>query len=103
MLMTTPESFALLMADTKANDYFKSIRYLIIDEIHSLVNSKRGDLLSLNLSRLNTIAPECNRIGLSATIKNKESVLNFLSNKKKTKLINVAETSQPSIEILSSS
>ena len=102
MLMTTPESFALLMADTKANDYFKSIRYLIIDEIHSLVNSKRGDLLSLNLSRLNTIAPECNRIGLSATIKNKESVLNFLSNKKKTKLINVAETSQPSIEILSS-
>ena len=100
MLMTTPESLALLLADIKAKEYFKSLRYLIIDEIHSLVNTKRGDLLSLNLSRLDTISPNCKRIGLSATIKNKNSVLNFLSQKKKSKIINIQEKSSPKIEIL---
>lgn len=44
MLMTTPESLALLLASPEANDYFKFLKFLIIDEIHSLVNSKRGDL-----------------------------------------------------------
>ena len=100
MLMTTPESLALLLADTKAKEYFKNLRYLIIDEIHSLVNSKRGDLLSLNLSRLDTISPNCKRIGLSATIKNKNSVLNFLSQRKNSKVINIKEKSSPKIEIL---
>ena len=97
MLMTTPESLALLLSDIKAKEYFKSLRYLIIDEIHSLVNTKRGDLLSLNLSRLDTISPNCKRIGLSATIKNKNSVLNFLSQKKKSKIINIQEKSSPKI------
>ena len=100
MLMTTPESLALLLADVKAKEYFKFLKYLIIDEIHSLVNTKRGDLLSLNLSRLETIAPNCRKIGLSATIKNKSSVLNYLSQKKKSNIINVEEKSLPNIKIL---
>ena len=81
--MTTPESLSLLLADTKASEFFKYLKYLIVDEIHSLINSKRGDLLSLNLSRLNSITPDCKRIGLSATIKDKVSVLSFLSQKTK--------------------
>ena len=97
MLMTTPESLALLLADIKSKEYFKFLKYLIIDEIHSLVNTKRGDLLSLNLSRLETIAPNCRKIGLSATIKNKSSVLNYLSQKKKSNIINVEEKSSPNI------
>jgi ATP-dependent Lhr-like helicase len=100
MLMTTPESLALLLASPEANDYFKFLKFLIIDEIHSLVNSKRGDLLSLNLSRLETIAPKCQKLGLSATVKNKNSVLAFLSQKNKSISINVQERSSPSIDIL---
>ncbi|MDC3409967.1 ligase-associated DNA damage response DEXH box helicase [Alphaproteobacteria bacterium] len=100
MLMTTPESLALLLASPEANDYFKFLKFLIIDEIHSLVNSKRGDLLSLNLSRLETIAPKCKKLGLSATVKNKNSVLAFLSQKNKSITINVQERSSPSIDIL---
>jgi ATP-dependent Lhr-like helicase len=100
MLMTTPESLALLLASPEANDYFKFLKFLIIDEIHSLVNSKRGDLLSLNLSRLETIAPKCQKLGLSATVKNKNSVLAFLSQKNKSITINVQERSSPSIDIL---
>ena len=100
MLMTTPESLALLLASPDANDYFKFLKFLIIDEIHSLVNSKRGDLLSLNLSRLDTIVPNYRKIGLSATVKNASSVLSFLSQKKKSITLNVEEKSFPNIEIL---
>ena len=64
MLMTTPESLALLLSNKESKDYFKNLKYLVIDEIHTLVNTKRGDLLSLNLSRINSISPDCKRIGL---------------------------------------
>lgn len=67
-LMTTPESLALLLSYDNAADYFKHLKYVIIDEIHALIPSKRGDLLSLGLSRLNAFAPQAVRIGLSATI-----------------------------------
>ena len=100
MLMTTPESLALLLSNKESKDYFKDLKYLIIDEIHVLVNSKRGDLLSLNLSRIHSISPDCKRIGLSATVKNKETVLKFLTSKDKAKILNVKETSLPKIEIL---
>ena len=40
MLMTTPESLALLLSNKESKDYFKDLRYLVIDEIHVLVNSK---------------------------------------------------------------
>ena len=40
MLMTTPESLALLLSNKESKDYFKDLKYLIIDEIHVLVNSK---------------------------------------------------------------
>ncbi len=100
MLMTTPESLALLLSNKESKDYFKDLKYLVIDEIHVLVNSKRGDLLSLNLSRINSMSPDCKRIGLSATVKNKNAVLKFLTSKRKAKILNVEETSTPKIEIL---
>ena len=100
MLMTTPESLALLLSNKESKDYFKNLKYLVIDEIHTLVNTKRGDLLSLNLSRISSIIPNCKRIGLSATVKNKNAVLKFLTSKKKAKTLNVEETSVPKIDIL---
>lgn len=100
MLMTTPESLALLLSNKESKDYFKNLKYLVIDEIHTLVNTKRGDLLSLNLSRISSISPDCKRIGLSATVKNKNTVLKFLTSKKKAKTLNVEETSVPKIDIL---
>ena len=100
MLMTTPESLALLLSNKESKDYFKDLKFLVIDEIHTLVNTKRGDLLSLNLSRINSISPDCKKIGLSATVKNKNAVLKFLTSKKKAKTLNVEETSVPKIDIL---
>lgn len=68
ILLTTPEQLALLISHSDAARFFKDLRYVIFDELHSLVTSKRGHLLSLGLARLRTLAPELKTIGLSATV-----------------------------------
>ena len=100
-LITTPESFALMMSYDNSNVYFSNIKYIIIDELHSIIHTKRGDLLTLNLARLTSFAPEAIKIALSATIKNTTNTLNYFSNSKK-KCINPKIIKKISIEILNS-
>ena len=66
ILLTTPEQLALLIANGEAERFFADLRYVVFDELHSLVTSKRGHLLSLGLARLRRLAPEMQAIGLSA-------------------------------------
>ena len=101
-LITTPESFALMMSYQNSNVYFSNIKYIIIDELHSIIHTKRGDLLTLNLARLTSFAPEAIKIALSATIKNTTNTLNYFSNSKKKKCINPKIIKKISIEILNS-
>src|ERR1700691_121817 len=68
ILLTTPEQLALLLASADAPYLFGSLKRVILDELHALVTSKRGDLLSLGLARLFRIAPQLTSIGLSATV-----------------------------------
>ena len=65
MLLTTPEQLALLLASADAPYLFGTLRRVVLDELHALVTSKRGDLLSLGLARLFRIAPDLTSIGLS--------------------------------------
>jgi ATP-dependent Lhr-like helicase len=69
ILLTTPEQLALLMlANKEAERFFKDLKYVIFDELHSLVTSKRGHLLALGLARMRRLAARCRTIGLSATV-----------------------------------
>ena len=68
ILLTTPESLALMLSYAEAPRMFADLRCVVIDELHALQASKRGDLLSLGLARLQGLAPGCRRVGLSATI-----------------------------------
>lgn len=68
ILLTTPEQVALLLANKEAERFFKDLKYVVLDELHSLVTSKRGHLLSLGLARLRKHAPDLRTIGLSATV-----------------------------------
>lgn len=68
MLLTTPESLALLLSYPDSRRYFKYLKTVIVDEVHAMADNKRGDQMALCLSRLNTLAPECRRVGLSATV-----------------------------------
>lgn len=68
VLLTTPESLALLLSREDAGAFFAGLRRVVIDEAHALAGTKRGDQLALCLARLATIAPGARRIGLSATV-----------------------------------
>ena len=78
ILLTTPEQLSLLLANGQAGQFFKHLRFVIFDELHSLVTSKRGHLLALALSRLRTLAPELVTIGLSATVADPEDLQRWL-------------------------
>jgi ATP-dependent helicase Lhr and Lhr-like helicase len=78
ILLTTPEQLALLLASADAPYLFGSLRRVILDELHALVLSKRGDLLSLGLARLFRLAPDLASIGLSATVAEPAELARFM-------------------------
>ncbi len=79
ILITTPESLYLLLTSPKGRTIFKNVKYLIVDEIHAVCNSKRGVHLSLSLERLvHVCGHEPLRIGLSATQRPLERIAAFL-------------------------
>ncbi len=79
ILLTTPEQLALLLASADAPYLFGSLKRVVLDELHALVTSKRGDLLSLGLARLFTLAPGMTTVGLSATVKDPADLARFLT------------------------
>nr|WP_249784663.1 ligase-associated DNA damage response DEXH box helicase [Bradyrhizobium sp. IC3195] len=78
VLLTTPEQLALLLSSDDAPFLFSSLKRIVLDELHALVTSKRGDLLSLGLARLWRLAPQMRAIGLSATVAEPEQLARFL-------------------------
>jgi ATP-dependent Lhr-like helicase len=79
ILLTTPEQLALFCAWEGSRDYFADLKTVIIDEIHAIHGSKRGDLLNLGLGRLSSFAPAMRRVGLSATVHDPEMLRRWLS------------------------
>jgi ATP-dependent Lhr-like helicase len=66
--MTTPEQIALLLSHQDAPHLFADLDTVILDELHALAATKRGDLLALDLARLRQLAPGLVTLGLSATV-----------------------------------
>ena len=79
MLLTTPEQLALFCAWEGARLYFEDLACVIIDEVHATWPSKRGDLLSLGLARLQQFAPNLRRVGLSATVDDPDVIRRWLT------------------------
>jgi ATP-dependent Lhr-like helicase len=78
ILLTTPEQLALILASPDAPYLFSSLKRVVLDELHALVTSKRGDLLSLGLARLFRLAPALASVGLSATVAAPDDLRRFL-------------------------
>ena len=106
ILLTTPEQLALLIAGTDAGRFFEDLRYVIFDELHSLVTSKRGHLLSLGLARLRSFVPDLRAIGLSATVAEPDELRRWLvpqnPSGRMAGLVTVAGGARPDISILES-
>ncbi len=79
ILITTPEQISLLIADAGAAHMLRHLKSIILDELHSLVTSKRGVLLSLALARVHGFAPSARRIGLSATVADPQALQSWLA------------------------
>ena len=105
ILLTTPEQVALLIASKDADRFFKDLRYVVLDELHSLVTSKRGHLLSLGLARLRKLAPGLQTIGLSATVSDPSDLCRWLvaqapGEDRQAGLVTVEGGAKPNITIL---
>ena len=68
-MMDDPEQVALLLASPDAKTLFADLKRIVLDELHALVVSKRGDLMALDLARLRRLAPGVQTVGLSATVR----------------------------------
>ncbi|MEI4472540.1 ligase-associated DNA damage response DEXH box helicase [Frigidibacter sp. MR17.24] len=79
ILLTTPESLALMLSYEDAPRIFAGLRRVVVDEIHALAESKRGDQLTLGLARLARLAPGLRRVGLSATVEDPPALARFLA------------------------
>ncbi|WP_299043105.1 ligase-associated DNA damage response DEXH box helicase [uncultured Tateyamaria sp.] len=79
ILLTTPESLALLTSYEDAPRMFAGLRRVIVDEIHALAESKRGDQMFLALSRLQALRPDLKRVGLSATVEDPAAIAHLLA------------------------
>ena len=79
ILLTTPESLALLTSYSDAERIFSGLKRVVIDEVHALSESKRGDQLMLSLAALQHMCPDMQRIGLSATVQDPEEIAGFLA------------------------
>ena len=104
ILITTPEQVSLLVADAGAAHMLRELKTIIVDELHAIVTSKRGVLLSLALSRVATLAPGARRIGLSATVADPDALRAWLvpTGTAPAPLVLGKTGAQPNIRILKS-
>ncbi len=107
ILMTTPEQLALLLSHEDATHLFGALDTVILDELHTLSASKRGDLLALDLARLRQLSPGLISIGLSATVARPAELRAYLSSQTEpgvrtdlADLVTAPPGAQPRIHIL---
>ena len=84
ILVTTPESLFILLTADRSRQALRSVKTVIVDEIHAMADDKRGAHLALSLARLDDLVekaggPRPQRIGLSATVRPIETVARFLA------------------------
>lgn len=102
ILITTPESLALLLVSKKFRPHLRAVDWVLIDEIHSFAENKRGTHLSLLLEQLQVLNPGMARIGLSATVAPLEKIAQFLAGTNRTcKLVDISYLKELDMQVLS--
>ncbi len=102
ILITTPESLAIMLCSPKFREKLANIQWCIVDEIHALADNKRGTHLSLSLERLEHLTSHMCRIGLSATVAPLEEVAKFLvGTKRNCKIVDIQYIKKLNFKVLS--
>ncbi len=97
ILLTTPESLSLLLSYADSATLFAGLKTIVVDELHAFAKEKRGDLLSLSMSRLQKLAPGLRRVGLSATISDPDAYRGWLAPDADAEMVDVI-TGDPGAE-----
>src|SRR6516225_2553093 len=92
ILVTTPESLFILLTAERSREFLKTVKTIIIDEIHAMADDKRGAHLALSLARLDDLVAKAGggkpqRVGLSATVRPIEEVAKFVTPRKPVRII----------------
>jgi ATP-dependent Lhr-like helicase len=98
ILLTTPESLALLVSLEDSPAFFGSLKCVVIDEVHALAGTKRGDQLALCVARLKILAPKIRSVGLSATVAHPRAILDYVG--RGAKLIEARDGTPPEVKLL---
>ncbi|MDP1731194.1 MAG: ligase-associated DNA damage response DEXH box helicase [Devosia sp.] len=105
ILMTTPEQLALLLSHGDVDRMFGSLKRIVLDELHSLATNKRGELLSLGIARLTTLAPQLRITALSATVARPDLLRDWIAMPQpdaETRLLTAPGGARPDLSILAS-
>ncbi|MDB6181007.1 ligase-associated DNA damage response DEXH box helicase [Paracoccus fistulariae] len=97
ILLTTPESLALMLSYEQAPKIFGGVKRVVLDELHALAESKRGDQLMLCLARLRSLAPDLIATGLSATVEDPQALADFMGG---ARIIHADPGPEPDIAML---
>jgi ATP-dependent Lhr-like helicase len=100
LLLTTPESLAVLLSQESAGAFFAGLDTVVIDEIHAIAGTKRGDQLALGLARLAALAPGARRVGLSATVAHPDALRAYVGAGGAARLIEVAQGAPPALRMM---
>ncbi|RME55260.1 ATP-dependent helicase, partial [Candidatus Woesearchaeota archaeon] len=102
ILITTPESLAILLTSPKFREKFRHVQWCIVDEIHALADNKRGVHLSLSMERMQLLSPGMTRVGLSATVAPLQEIAKFLvGNGRKCEVVDVQFIKMTDLKVLS--
>ena len=97
ILLTTPESLAVLLSLADADVFFGKLACVVMDEVHALAGTKRGDQLALGVSRLRKLAPGLRCVGLSATVAHPDAIKAFVG---ADRVIAVADGAPPHLSVM---
>lgn len=101
ILVTTPETLSYILVNPRLREALRNVKWVVIDEVHELLESKRGSQILANLERLVEIAGNFQRIGLSASIGDIETARNFLAYGRRVEVVNVAGVRDMDIHLIS--
>lgn len=100
LLISTPETLQAILPAKKMGKHLKNIKWVIVDEVHELAESKRGTQLTIGLERLRELCGDFQLIALSATIGEPEKIANFISGNRATEIIKATTTKEMRIQVI---